>query len=282
MSTLYTDLNLTIFPSGVDSFPQWLNITATDGPLIKQYMDAMEAGNTVLANQILSQIPSGTQKIIKANDLNKLTQAVLAVERFYSSDIQDYVQDKQDEWDSVINQFTYQGTWSSGTSYLKNNLVSYTIFGIEYIYIATSNVPVGIAPTNTNYWRLLTMQGQQGISGTGLSYRGEWVVSNSYSINDAVTYSGVLWMAVQPSQGVEPTQSSSAWKIVMSLQTTTYPIQSNQPVNQLAGDLWFNTQTDPTNFYYLEPLQSPASASDIAFGKQAYDELGNVIVGTMT
>lgn len=282
MSTLYTDLNLTIFPSGVDSFPQWLNITATDGPLIKQYMDAMEAGNTVLANQILSQIPSGTQKIIKANDLNKLTQAVLAVERFYSSDIQDYVQDKQDEWDSVINQFTYQGIWSSGTSYLKNNLVSYTIFGIEYIYIATSNVPVGIAPTNTNYWRLLTMQGQQGISGTGLSYRGEWVVSNSYSINDAVTYSGALWMAVQPSQGVEPTQSSSAWKIVMSLQTTTYPIQSNQPVNQLAGDLWFNTQTDPTNFYYLEPLQSPASASDIAFGKQAYDELGNVIVGTMT
>ena len=107
---LYNDLPLTNFPSSVDQFLTFLNITATDGPLIVQYQTALQAGNTIQANQILAQIPSGTQKIIKATDLNKLTQAMLAVERFYQTDIADYVSDKQAEWLSVINQFSYKGT----------------------------------------------------------------------------------------------------------------------------------------------------------------------------
>lgn len=280
MSTLYPDLNLTVFPSGVDTFQQWLNITATDGPLIKQYMEAMEAGNTTLANQILSQIPSGTQKIIKANDLNKMVQALLAVERFYGTDVEDYIADKQQEWTDIIDQFTYQGNWNNGTAYLKNNMVSYTIYGIKYIYIAISNVPIGTIPTNTQYWRIITIQGQRGISGAGLSYRQEWNVSSLYNTNDAVTYSGALWMAINNSQGQEPVSGSSYWKLIMSLATTTYPIQDTQPTNQIPGELWFNTQSNPTKYYYLTPLDSPASASDIASGKQAYDSEGNIITGT--
>ena len=136
MSTLYKDLDLTIFPEGTDSFTQWLDITASDGPLIKQYTEAMNEGNVALANQILAQIPSSTQKIIKANDLNKLTQCILAVERFYKTDVEDYIDTKQTQWTSIINQFNYKGVWSNGTSYEKNNMVSYTRFGSELIYIA--------------------------------------------------------------------------------------------------------------------------------------------------
>lgn len=280
MSELYKDLDLTTFPEGVDSFTQWLDITASDGPLIRQYMNAIESGNMTLANQILIQIPSGTQKIIKANDLNKMTQAILATERFYKENVQDYVQNKQNEWNRIINQFTYKGVWSNGTSYLKNNMVSYTIFGTEYIYIAKDNIPAGVAPDDGQFWKVLTIQGQQGISGEGLSYREQWKVSNAYNVNDAVTYNGALWMAVLPSQGVEPTQSSSAWKIIMSLATTTYPIQNTQPANQIAGDLWFNTQGNPTKYYYLPTLQNPANAEDIVAGKEVYNDQGEIIIGT--
>lgn len=282
MSNLYPDLSLTVFPAGVDSFPQWLNITASDGPLIQQYMSAVQAGNLTLANQVLAQIPSGTQKILKSNDLNKMTQCLLAVERFYSSDIEDYIATQQESWNAIINQFTYQGQWLNTTTYVQNNLVSYSIYGLQYIYIATSNVPVGVPPTNQSYWRLLTMQGQQGVSGTGLSYRQRWIASNSYVVNDAVTYGGALWMAVQPSQGQEPTNGSSYWKLIMSLATTTYPIQDTTPQNQLPGELWFNTSGNPTQYYWLDTLDNPAQASDIASGKQAYDDQGNLIVGTAT
>ena len=278
---LYSDLPLTNFPSSVDQFMTFLNIVASDGPLIAQYQQAMEAGNTTLANQILTQIPQGTQKIITATDLNKLTQAIQAVERFYKTDIQPYIQNQQQNWLSVINQFSYQGVWESGTSYVVNNLVSYTASGLNLVYIATSTPPVGTAPTNTQYWRLLTIQGQQGASGEGLSYRQEWNSSTQYATNDAVTYDGALWMALQASQNRLPDANPQYWRLVMNLETMTYPIQDTVPTNLQVDGLWFNTSNNPTKYYYLASLTNPAEASEIVYGQEAYDSLGNLIVGTL-
>ena len=256
MSALYPDLPLTTFPSGgIDTFTTWINIVASDGPLIAQYQAAMEAGNQTQANQILAQIPQGTQKIITAIDLNKLTQAIQAVERFYKTDIKPYIQNQQENWLNIINQFSYQGVWESGTSYVINNLVSYTVSGLNFVYIATSTPPVGTPPTNTQYWRLLTIQGQQGDSGEGLSYREEWVNSNSYAINDAVTYNGAIWMAVQPNRNIEPSSNSQYWKLVMNLETTAYPIQDTVPTNLQVGGLWFNTSNNPTQYIYEGDVQ---------------------------
>lgn len=277
---LYSDLPLTNFPSSVDQFMTFLNIVASDGPLIAQYQQAMESGNTTLANQILAQIPQGTQKIITANSLNTLSQAMLAVERFYKTDIEPYVQNLQQSWLTTINQFSYKGVWSSGTSYITNNLVSYTTSGLNLVYIALSDVPTGTAPTNQTYWRLLTIQGQTGASGTGLSYRQEWNNSTTYSTDDAVTYDGALWMALQPSQNRIPDSNPSYWQMVMSLETTTYPIQDTEPTNLQVEGLWFNTSNNPTNYVYLAPLANPATAVNISAGFQAYDQFGNLLVGT--
>lgn len=278
MSATYPDLSSN-FPESIDIFPTWFNIVASDGPLISQYQQAMEAGNTTLANQILTQIPQGTQKIITATDLNTLSQAMLAIERFFLTDIKPYITQQQQNWLTTINQFSYQGVWESGTSYVVNNLVSYTVSGLNLVYIATSTPPVDTAPTNTQYWRLLTIQGQQGASGEGLSYRQEWNSSTQYATNDAVTYDGAIWMALQASQNRIPDSNPQYWKLVMNLTTTTYPIQDTVPTNLQVDGLWFNTSNNPTNYVYLAPLTNPASASNISSGYQAYDANGNLIVG---
>ena len=254
MSATYPDLSSN-FPDSIDTFPTWFNIVASDGPLIAQYQAAIEAGNQTKANQILAQIPQGTQKIITATSLNDLTSAILAVERFYKDNIADYIENQQQSWLTIINQFSYQGVWESGTSYVINNLVSYTVSGLNFVYIATSTPPVGTPPTNTQYWRLLTIQGQQGDSGEGLSYREEWVNSNSYAINDAVTYNGAIWMAVQPNRNIEPSPNSQYWKLVMNLETTAYPIQDTVPTNLQAGGIWFNTSNNPTQYIYEGDVQ---------------------------
>ena len=279
MSATYPDLSSN-FPESIDVFPTWFNIVASDGPLIAQYQQAMEAGNTTLANQILTQIPQGTQKIITATDLNQLTQAIQAVERFYKTDIEPYIQNQQQSWLTTINQFSYQGVWESGTSYVVNNLVSYTVSGLNLVYIATSTPPVGTAPTNTQYWRLLTIQGQQGTSGEGLSYRQEWNSSTQYATNDAVTYNSALYMALQPSQNRLPDANPQYWQLVMSLETVTYPIQDTVPTNLQVDGLWFNTSNNPTNYVYLESLTNPATSANIMSGYQAYDSNGNLIIGT--
>lgn len=282
MSVLYPDLSLTAFPGDIDSFTTWLDIIASDGALVLQYQQAMQTGNTVLANQILAQIPSASQKIIKATDLNKLTQAILAVERFYKTDVEPYIQEQQANWLEIIQRFSYKDEWASGTTYEVNNFVSYTVSGATLIYLATSNPPVGTPPTNTNYWRLLSIQGQQGPSGEGVSYRQEWNSSTQYYTDDTVTYGGALWIATQDSQGQTPQSGSQYWELVMSLGLTTYPIQDSEPTSQEVGGLWFNTQVDPTNYYQLAALENPATAAQISAGYEAYNDDGEVITGTQS
>lgn len=279
MSQLYPDLDLTNFPAFVDQFTTFLNITATDGPLIKQYTDAMNIGDVVTANQILAQIPDATQKLITANSLNKLTQAMLAVERFYKTDIKPYVDNKQTEWSDRINQFNYISDWSVSQTYQKNNIVSYTQFGNTYLYIATSNPPSGTLPTNSTYWQKFTIQGEQGAS-QDLSYRYGWEIGTEYIANDAVTYEGRIWVALRTNRGVQPGTDPSVWNKVTSIEMVHYPIQSTPPTTLENGDMWFNTSGNPTNYFKLNPLSNMATASDIAMGKQAYNDQGILIVGT--
>lgn len=282
MSALYPDLSLTTFPGSVDTFTTWINIVASDGPLILQYKNAIQAGNTTLANQILAQIPSATQKIIRAADLNKLSESILATERFYLTDVQPYITARQTEWEAFINQFIYKGEYNNGTTYERNNIVSYVVAGLTYLFIATDDPPSGTIPTNTQYWRQLTIRGQQGVSGEGLNYRGYWLNSNVYTPNTAVTYDGGLWMALQDSQGVIPGSDDSTWRLIMTLDPVSYPIQSTMPTAQEQGGLWFNTDPNPTQYYYLQSLTNPATAANIDNGMQAYDAQGNLIVGTRT
>lgn len=281
MSATYPDLSSTVFPDGgIDTFITWLDVTAQDGPVINEYLSAMNSGDYTLAQQILQTIPSYTQKIIKATDLNKLTQAMLALERFYKSDVKPYVENKQTEWETTINQFTYKKAYASGTTYQKNNMVDYIVSGTKNLYIAIDDVPAGINPTNTEYWRVVTVKGAQGESGAGTSFEMEWNAATQYSNNSVVYHNNAIWISKQSNQNQEPYEGSGFWEIMLKSGTATYPIQSTEPVGLEVNGLWFDTSSNPTQYYYLAPLTNPATASDIARGKQAYDAQGNLITGT--
>ncbi len=280
MSVTYPDLTLTNFPENIDQFISWLDIVSTDGVLVKQYQDALKQGNMVLARQTLEQIPEYKRKILTANSLNQITQAMLALERFYITDIGPYVENLQQTWEDTVEAFSYKGVWANNIVYEKNNLVSYVSAGFNLIYLAIENPPKGTTPDNLQYWRVLTVRGIRGNSGAGFSYCFEWQAGTTYTDHDAVTHNGGLWLAQKTSTNIEPGTDNSYWKQTTSTILTTYPITEIEPTNQKAGDLWFNTQNSPTSYKYLTPLQNPASADDIIKGKEAYDVNGNVIVGT--
>ena len=73
----------TLFPSEIQTFPQMIDLTASDGPLAQQYQIAMQAGNLALAKQILAQIPNNQSKIITADYLNTINDTVVAIEQYF-------------------------------------------------------------------------------------------------------------------------------------------------------------------------------------------------------
>ena len=75
----------TTFPNAIQTFPQMVNLLASDGPLVQQYQTAMQAGNLTLAQQILAQIPNNQNKIITADYLNTINDTVVAVEKYFQA-----------------------------------------------------------------------------------------------------------------------------------------------------------------------------------------------------
>lgn len=282
MSTTYPDLPLTQFPGSVDQFKTFLDVTASDGPYIQQYIQALQQNDLQTAQTVLAKIPAASQKLVQAMDLNQLIQAMMAVERFYSTDIYPYIKTQQQNWQAIVNQFSYISAWAPNTTYDINNMVSYSSGGSNLIYIAIDDVPVNVQPTNTQYWRQMTIQGESGGTGPGLSYLQDWNSSTRYVKNNAVTYDGAIWMALKTNTGTRPGTSSSTWQKIISFTNGMYPVQATRPFELGNGQLWFNTSGNPTNYVYLAPLSNPAQASDIPQGLQAYDMHGNLIVGTAT
>ena len=75
----------TLFPGAIQTFPQMIDLAASDGALVQQYQAAMQAGNLALAKQILAQIPNNQSKIITADYLNTINDTVVAVERYFQA-----------------------------------------------------------------------------------------------------------------------------------------------------------------------------------------------------
>ena len=100
----------TLFPGATQTFPQMIDLTASDGALAQQYQAAMQAGNLTLAKQILAQIPNNQNKIITADYLNTVNDTVVAMEKYFQaryspayivSDTQPQSQEKSDFWFEV-------------------------------------------------------------------------------------------------------------------------------------------------------------------------------------
>ena len=74
-----------LFPSEIQTFPQMIDLTASDGSLVQQYQTAMQAGNLTLAQQILAQIPDNQNKIITADYLNTINDTLVALETYFTN-----------------------------------------------------------------------------------------------------------------------------------------------------------------------------------------------------
>lgn len=242
MSVKYPQYPLTTFPESVDEFEQFLDITTTDYSLIKEYQEALGSGDVTTAQSVLSQIPQATQKIISSMRLNQLRDAILAMEKFYSTtDISGYINSKQTEWQNIINQFDYIGTYNATTQYSKNNIVDFTYNGVKKLYlnIYESVTPIDTNPLNETYWRVFTIQGQKGDNGVGATFAFTWDGSVNYTTNTIVVWDNAWWNCTQANSNQQPQDGSDYWQLVLNVTQAIYPVQGSIPTNMQEGELWF-------------------------------------------
>lgn len=241
MSALYPDLDFTNYPGSLDDFTLKSNITnTTDAQLVAQIQASILSGDFANASAILNANPQLNGKIFSAADYNQIRDAILALERFYNSDIKNYISEKQALWVAEVDKFNYKGIYSPTVQYYKNNMVDYTTTEGTFLYICIQQPETGIAPTNTSYWRILTLRGERGLSGEGLSFAWIWDSTTEYNLNDVVVYGNKWWVSTQVNRGQQPANGSSYWtEILTALPAIQIPVTEIQPTDQIIGDQWY-------------------------------------------
>lgn len=231
------------FPNSLDNIPQFLDITQSDVILVGKVQESIRNGDLASANNYLLQIQDYDKKIVNAVRLNKLRDAILALEQFYKTDFTSYIEEKQKEWQLEIDKFTYVGDWDANRLYSKNNIVRFNNNGNLLLYLCILNtVTINTFPTNTKYWIDLTKQGKRGESGLdGVNFAFEWDSSFDYQVNTIVSHNGGWWISTKPSQNVIPIEGSEYWELVLYAPQPVFPIQPNKPSGQGEGELWFET-----------------------------------------
>lgn len=199
MSTTYTDLTETQFPDKVDDLSRMSDLTVSDVALVNQYYTYYNAGNLAAAAQLLIDNPTLMNKIFNAAKFNILRDALIALQRYYKSDVQTYIDSTRESLQGEINTFVPMGTYSSSTSYVKNNIVTYA--GNGYICKQSCKGKTPGTTAGADYWQLIASKGDKGDSGTGLTFRGAYSSSTAYTKDDAVTDGHAIWAALQASTG---------------------------------------------------------------------------------
>lgn len=92
MSIQYPDLPYTNMPDDEDDLIVYSNVDSDNINLVNQYQSLLDQGKITEANKFYIDNESVLKTvIINENTMNRLTQAVIALERFYLNDLHNYM-----------------------------------------------------------------------------------------------------------------------------------------------------------------------------------------------
>jgi hypothetical protein len=205
----------------------------SDATLYSEFVSYWKNGNYQLALDILTNNSSLATKSFTANALNVISAALTYLQNNYYNNVENVLAADLAAFNLAINNFISKATYISTTQYYVNNFVLYN--NLWYMCMADS---LGNLPTNTTYWVLIGLQGEQGAAGTGLNLRYTWQSTLQYNQYDVVYYQSVLYVALQANSNQNPSTATTYWQILLSVPTTNITVTSTAPTSPYTGQIW--------------------------------------------
>lgn len=231
------------FPDKIDSFRELFDLPADK---IKDALELQQLKQkTILTNdeqnRILALASQLQDYMITPESMNKLQDAITELETFFDKNVRQYVNEKQKEWDTYVNDFNFVGTWSPTAKYAKQNLLYYQ----GNLWLVIKDVVADSQHTpdkDDTHYRQIAWKGDKGDIGLNAQYKGEWNGTTAYKAGDAVSVRlGEPWkpiemvfIATKDNTGQKPTISASSdnWFPYSNTMVGTYDfIGTNTPIH---------------------------------------------------
>lgn len=227
-------LTRSTFPQQIDSFVELYDLPPSLATKAKRYQELKMKPtlNATEQNELNTLTNELGDYIITPETWNKMADSIVNVETFFKDEVDGYITMKQHEWDSYIDDFSYIGVYDSNINYEIRNMVKFN--GDLYICISRTQ---GNSPTNSNYWRAVSVKGDKGDVGLNTHLQGEYSGTATYSVGDAVTYNGNLFYCIKATTaGIAPTDGTY-WYLHERLY-----VGSSEPSTTQKGLMWIEIQ----------------------------------------
>ncbi len=226
-------MNRSTFPEQIDSFTELYDLPPSMVSQAKRYQELkMKPTLTSTEQSELNSLSAQLSDfIISPETFNKFADAVVSLETFFTEQVMDYVEAKQTEWATYVNDFRVIGDYDETLEYKFQNMVTYN----GDLYIATQDVVAGVTPEDDSNWYKLSSKGDKGDIGLSLAYKGKYDSTKTYVLGDAVTFQqdGMLYYAnTAIPAGTDPTSTSwTAWD--------RHLVSETQPATHNTGTIWY-------------------------------------------
>ena len=221
MSNLYQDLDLTVFPDAVDKRKIMVDPSSEDDlVLINQFNDLIRSGNIPDAVYLLDQNSRLADMCFSAETWNRHEDMIIAIQRFWQSNIRQY----------LVDIVKFRGEYRPEMTYQKYDVVLFPLAEGYQAYIAIANdIPAGTPITDSSCFAPLTLRGERGVTGTGLAWRGVYDPLTVYHHGDCVSHNNRLWASAHSEghSGNEPAEALAEgeavyWEPAFRPETTIY------------------------------------------------------------
>lgn len=213
---------------------KYQDIQVNDIALQSQFATYWMQGNYTEALSLLENNEQLDSKAFVAEVMLKIGQSLAIIENYYARDFENALSLDLTLFNASINEFRNRKQWDSAIAYKIGNAVEYN--NSAYICIQDNTNQL---PTNVNYWvELIGLQGDKGIPGIEVNYRGQWISTQIYNKNDAVIYGDYIWVSLQDNVTNMPSVTSDKWGIFLPFPTVKIFVSQEQPVNVYSGMIW--------------------------------------------
>ena len=213
---------------------KYQDIQVNDIALQSQFATYWMQGNYTEALSLLENNGQLDSKAFVAEVMLKIGQSLVIIESYYARDFENALSLDLTLFNASINEFRNRKQWDSTIAYKIGNAVEYNNNAYVCIQDNTNQLP-----TNTNYWvELIGLQGDKGIPGIGVNYRGQWLSTQAYNKNDAVIYGDYIWVAMRDDVTIMPSSTSDAWTIFLPFPKVKIIVSRKQPTNIYDGLIW--------------------------------------------
>ena len=213
---------------------KYQDIQVNDIALQSQFATYWMQGNYTEALNLLENNGQLDSKAFVAEVMLKIGQSLAIIESYYARDFENALSLDLTLFNASINEFKNRKQWDSAIAYKIGNAVEYN--NNAYVCIQDN---INQLPTNVNYWvELIGLQGDKGIPGIDVNYRGQWLSTQIYNKNDVVVYGDYIWVSLQDNATNMPSVTSDKWGIFLPFPKVKIIVSREQPASIYDGLIW--------------------------------------------